>query len=207
MTRGRLARMDRPYTIADYVRLEEQSPIKHEYIRGEIRVMPGAIESGGDVHAMGGGTIEHARIAIAVATAIMRQLEGRRCAVFSSDARVRISASDVATYPDLVICCGSVEQDPDDRLAIANPTAVVEITSLSTERYDRGGKLDLYKLVPSLRDIVIVGHRERSIEVHHREVDSKWTVTNASTGEQVRVLSVDCALDVDAVYHDPFAAS
>ncbi len=52
----------------------------------------------------------------------------------------------------------------------------------------------------------IVSHRERSIEVHHRN-DGEWTIERAESGHRVRVESIDCALEVDAVYHDPLGAS
>lgn len=204
MSRGKLARMSH-FTIADYVRLEASTPIKHEYIRGEIRVMPG--QMGEPVHAMGGGTIAHARIAMAIGSMLRQQLRGRRCAVYSCDARVRVRAADSITYPDLSVCCGSVEPDEDDQFAIANPTVIIEITSPSTEAYNRGTKLDNYKLLPSVRDIVLVGHREHLIEVHHREEDGGWTVVNARAGERASISSIGCELDVDEAYEDPFASS
>jgi Uma2 family endonuclease len=206
MSRDTVAFMAWHYTIAEYVELEKRSSIKHEYINGEIRVM-GGVADDGEISAMGGGTIAHARLAVVIGSMLSRQLEGRRCAVFSSDARLRIEAEDAITYPDLVVCCGSVDAHPNDRLAIVNPVAIVEITSPSSDRYDRGAKLDRYKLIDTLRDIVIVAYREREIEVHHRNADGTWTVARGSVGERVNVNSINCVLDVDAVYHDPLAAS
>lgn len=207
MSRGTFARMAWHYTIADYVRLEERSNVKHEYIRGEIRVMGAGAEDDREIREMGGGTIEYARIGIAVAYLLTDQLRGRPCAVYSSDARVRVVASDLITYPDLVVCCGSVQQDVDDRCAIINPRVVVEVTSPSSESYNRSGKLDHYKLAPSILDVVIVSHRDRSIEVHHRTEEGEWTIERGGPGESVHVSSIGCVLDVDAVYHDPLAAS
>lgn len=206
MSRGTIARMAWQYTIEEYVRLEESSPIKHEYIKGEIRVMGGGIEIDGRV-VMGGGTIAHARISMKIGRLLGNQLEGRPCEAYSSDARLRVLAADLITYPDVVVGCGPVEQDVDDHCAMLNPTVVVEVTSPSSEDYDRGGKLDYYKLVPSVRDVVIVSHRERRIEVHHREDDGTWTLAQGKTGERVQLMSIQCVLDVDAVYHDARLAS
>lgn len=193
MRRDRLARMEWDYTIEDYVRLEEHSNLKHEYCDGSIR-------------AMGGGTLDHARITSTIIRLLGTQLEGRPCAVYSSDARVRVLATNVITYPDVSVACGAVEQDVDDRCAMMNPSVVVEVTSPSSERYDRGGKLEHYKRVPSVRDIVIVSHRERAIEVHHRGDDGAWSVVHVTTGVAL-VTSIACALEVEVVYHDPLAAS
>ncbi len=194
MSRGRLALMDWDYTIQDYVQIEEHSNLKHEYLDGQIR-------------AMGGGTLEHARIGAKVGRLLGNQLEGRPCEVYSSDARVRVKIAKLITYPDAVVGCGPVEQDLEDPCAMLNPTVVVEVTSPTSERYDRGGKLESYKRLPSLRDIVIVSHRERNIEIHHRDDDGTWTVTTGHAGERVQVISIKCVLDVDAVYHDARSAS
>jgi Uma2 family endonuclease len=194
MSRGTLALMAWEYTIQDYVQLEEESNLKHEYLDGEIR-------------AMGGGTIDHARIGSKIGRLLGNQLEGRPCEVYSSDARIRIAAANLITYPDVVIGCGTVELDVEDPFAMLNPSVVVEVTSPTSERYDRGGKLDCYKRTPSIRDIVLVSHRERGIEVHHRNDDGSWMVTHGTSGEQLSVASIQCVLDVDAVYHDARSAS
>lgn len=194
MTRATLALMDWQHSIADYVRLEDESSIKHEYLDGVIR-------------AMGGGTLDHARIASKIGYMLRSQLEGRPCEVYSSDARIRIVAANLITYPDVIVGCGPVEQDVEDHCAMLNPTVVVEVTSPSSDVYDRGRKLLCYQRVPSLREVVIVSHRERAIEVHRREDDGTWSVRRAIAGERIDLASIACSLDVDAVYHDARAAS
>ena len=73
-------------TYGQYLELERTSEIKHEYLRGEV-------------FAMAGGTPEHARLAANIIGALTAALRGRTCSVFTSDARVRIEATDRATYP------------------------------------------------------------------------------------------------------------
>lgn len=194
MTRATLALMDWQHSIADYVRLEDESSIKHEYLDGVIR-------------AMGGGTLDHARIASKIGYLLRSQLEGRPCEVYSSDARIRIVAANLITYPDVIVGCGPVEQDVEDHCAMLNPTVVVEVTSPSSDVYDRGRKLLCYQRVPSLREVMIVSHRERAIEVHRREDDGTWSLRRAVAGERIELASIVCTLDVDAVYHDARAAS
>ncbi|MFN0252365.1 MAG: Uma2 family endonuclease [Kofleriaceae bacterium] len=195
MSRGKLARMmDWEYTIQEYVRLEEHSNLKHEYLDGEIR-------------AMGGGSLDHARVGAKVARILGVQLDGQPCDVYSSDARIRVLAANLITYPDVIVGCGPVETDVDDPYAMLNPTVVAEVTSPSSERYDRGRKLAAYKRVQSIRDIVIVSHRDRAIEVHHRQEDGTWSVASANAGERAHVPSIRCVLEVDAVYHEARSAS
>ena len=192
-----MALMDgRPnYTIEEYVDLEEYSNLKHEYYDGQI-------------WAMGGGTIEHARLATAISRLLGNQLDGRPCAVYSSDARVRVVATGLDTYPDLSIGCGPIENDVEDRLAQTNPSVLIEVTSNTSEKYDRGAKFEHYKLISSLREYVIVSHRERAIDVFRRGDDGAWFLAaRGGPGERVTLTSIGCELDVDAVYRDPRAIS
>ena len=58
------------YTYAEYLALEEWSPVRHEYLEGEI-------------YAMAGGTPDHAALAGAV-IALIRPMLPAGCRVFTS---------------------------------------------------------------------------------------------------------------------------
>lgn len=183
------------YTIKEYVDLEEYSNIKHEYIEGQIR-------------AMSGGTIEHSRLASAIIGELGRQLSGRPCAVYTSDARVRVEGKAVITYPDISVGCGRLALDTEDRCAQLNPTVLIEVTSPSTERYDRGKKFAYYRQISALREYVIVAQDERLIEVFRRCDDDTWMQADRYfSGDRATLSSIGCELDVDAIYRDPRAAS
>jgi Uma2 family endonuclease len=177
------------YTYRDYLRLEADANVKHEFLAGEI-------------YAMAGGTPEHAAIAMNVGTALNLQLRGRPCRVFSSDLRVRVLATGLTTYPDVSVVCGQLERDPEDRNTAINPTLLVEVTSPSSEDYDRGAKLAHYQQIPALREIVVVSHRERRIEVHRRDDSGAWSDQALGPGEVAALASVSCELPVDEVYRD-----
>jgi Uma2 family endonuclease len=167
--------------------------VRHEYLDGAI-------------YAMAGGSPEHAAVAVNVSTLLNVGLRGRPCRVHSSDLRVRISDTGLETYPDVTVVCGRAEVDPEDPNAIHNPIVLVEVTSPSTEDYDRGEKVEHYKRIASLREIVIVSHRERLVEVLRREDGGAWSRHEARVGETVRLVSLGCELPVDEVYLDPLAA-
>lgn len=179
-------------TYAEYLAAERVSAEKHEYLRGEV-------------FAMAGGTIEHGRLAAAVAGELGVALRGRRCVPFSSDVRIRVLATDRSTYPDVSVVCGSLERAPDDSEAITNPTVLVEVLSDSTEADDRGEKFAHYRRIPSLREYVLVSQRAQRIEVFHRAAGGSWTLSEAGPGEALRLESVDVVLSVDSVYADPLA--
>ncbi|MSP62899.1 MAG: Uma2 family endonuclease [Myxococcales bacterium] len=179
-------------TYAEYLAAEDKSETKHEYLRGEV-------------FAMAGGTLEHSRLAVNMASELRNALGGRPCVVFNSDARVLIAATDRSTYPDLSVVCGKVETAQVDGNAITNPVVIVEVLSDPTEAEDRGEKFAHYRHLPSLRDYVLVSQRTARIEVYRRENDF-WAFTEAGPGGAVRLVSLDLSLAVDAVYRDPLAA-
>ncbi len=187
--------LHRQYTWREYLRLAEDSNIKLEYREGEI-------------FAMAGGTPEHAKLIARLTTAIGSQLGGRPCDLYSSDLRIRVAATGLATYPDLTLVCGSLEHDPDDRNTVLNPTLIVEVTSDSTETYDRGEKFDHYRRIPSLREVVFVSHRQALIEVFRRPIDDAevavtekaWERLAAGPAGTVALSTVPAALQVDRLY-------
>jgi Uma2 family endonuclease len=178
------------YSVAEYVRLEERANVKHEYLDGTV-------------WAMAGGTPEHAAIASAIIVALSNQLRGRRCRVYTSDARVRVVATGLDTYPDVTVVCGHAEFDVEDKNALTNPVVLFEITSSGTEAFDRGEKLEHYKRIASLREVVIVSHHERRIDIHRRTEADGWACTEARGN--VQLASIGVVIDVDEVYRDPLA--
>jgi Uma2 family endonuclease len=70
--------------------------------------------------------------------------------------------------------CGPRELDPDDANTVVNPTVLVEVLSPSTAEYDRGGKFETYKLIPTLRHYVLVSSDERKVEVWSRGASDEW---------------------------------
>lgn len=179
----------RRYTYHEYLVLERTANVKHEYLAGEI-------------HAMAGGTREHAALAANVLAALGPQLRGKRCQAHSSDLRVRILATGLATYPDVSVVCGHAEVDPEDAHTVVNPSVVVEVTSPSTEEYDRTEKLEHYQRIPALSAVVFVSHRERCIEVVARGEGGTWQRSEARAGKAATLPSLDATLDVDEVYRD-----
>ncbi len=189
----------KPYmSYADFVVFERQSETKHEWLDGVVY----------DLHVrdMAGGSISHARLAVAVSTALGLQLRGKRCAVFNSDLKIKVLATGLATYPDLSVVCGSVELDPDNDHAITNPKVIVEILSASTEAYDRGGKFAHYRRIPSLMEYVLLSQDEPRIEVYRRNATGTWELHEALAGQTAKLTSIECELSVDEIYADPLSA-
>ena len=179
------------YTYSDYLALEEGANVRHEFFDGEI-------------YAMAGGTPEHAAICANAIASLSAQLRDRGCRVHSSDLRVRVLETGLATYPDASVVCARAELDPANRNTITNPVLIVEVLSPGTAAYDRGEKLAHYKLIPALREVVLVAHDERLIEVWRRDDAGAWTRSEARAGS-IPLRSIDCAFELDEIYRDELA--
>lgn len=176
------------YTYGDYVALEMGSPTKHEFLDGEI-------------YAMAGGSEEHSALAAEVVRALGNAVEDRTCRVHTSDLRIYVEAAGLATFPDGAVVCGPLAQHGPSPIATAlNPQVLVEVTSDSSEEYDTGAKLEWYRTIPTLREYIIVSHRERRITIHQRGARDEWTARVAISGGRVPIGSLGADLVVDAIY-------
>lgn len=123
------------------------------------------------------------------------------CRVHTSDLRIYVEAVGLATFPDGAVVCGPLEQHEPSPVATAlNPTVLLEVTSDFSEEYDTGAKLEAYRTIATLRDYVVVSHRERRITVHQRTDAHTWTTRVAISGGRVEVASIGAMLDVDEIY-------
>jgi Uma2 family endonuclease len=182
------ARGPHRYTYADYVAVELDSPTKHEFLEGEI-------------YAMAGGSEEHSALAAEVLGVLRDSVRDGPCRVHTSDLRIYVEGVGLATFPDGSVVCGPLVQHPPSPNATAlNPTVLLEVTSDSSEEYDTHDKVEYYRTIPSLRDYVIVSHRERRITVHSRAAEGKWTTRVAIAGGRVAVEGVKTELSVDDIY-------
>lgn len=183
-----LARRIHRYTYADYVALELASSTKHEFLDGEI-------------YAVAGGTEEHSALAAEVLRVLGNAIGDRPCRAHTSDLRIYVEAMGLATFPDAAVICGPLEQHgPSPSATALNPSILVEVMSDSSEEYDTSTKLEAYRTIPSLREVVLVSHRERRITVHARAEDGAWTSRVAIAGGSVDVPSLGASLRVDGIY-------
>ncbi len=179
------------YTPEEYLSLERTAAYKSEYLAGEI-------------FAMAGASLRHNIIAANLVRLLGNAFQGRPCLAVASDMRVRVAASGLYTYPDVVAVCGKpkfadadVHQD-----TLLNPTVIFEILSPSTENYDRGKKFTHYQQIPTLTDYVLVTQDEPRVE-HFARQGSGWFMTTISTlDETLAIASIDSDLPLAAIYQN-----
>jgi Uma2 family endonuclease len=173
------------YTYEEYLALLEVSGVKLEYCDGEI-------------YAMAGGTPAHAELAASITRLLGNALLGR-CRVASSDLKVRIEQTDLSTFPDATVVCGERRVAAIDRNAVTNPSVLVEVTSNSTEDYDRGEKLNNYKQCPSVSAVLFVSHRRPQVTAVVRTA-SGWSQHEVRSGEEFQLQDPSLSFSVDELY-------
>jgi Uma2 family endonuclease len=125
------------------------------------------------------------------------QLRGRTCQPFAQDMRVKVRATGLYTYPDVLVACGA-EFEGDTLL---NPSVVIEVLSPTTEAYDRGDKFAHYRRLVSLTDYVLIAQDRMRIEHFQRQPDGNWLLRVAEAADEaIELTSINCRLDVSEVY-------
>jgi Uma2 family endonuclease len=174
----------RTMSVDEYLRFDERSPVRHEFVSGEL-------------YAMTGATVRHNRIVRNIGTRLSLVAGEGPCDVFMSDMRLAV-ADDVFYYPDVMVTCTPLaELDVIAR----HPCVVVEVTSPDSARIDRGEKLDAYRRVPALRAYVIVDHRRRRVERHWRDSETDgWRREEIVSEGRVAIPCLDVELTLDEIY-------
>lgn len=174
-------------TVEEYLRFEERSKIRHEYINGEV-------------FAMAGGKRNHSLIASNIGTQLAVQLRERDCEVHFGDLRVEAD-EDSYVYPDVTVVCGEVRLVPDIFDTLANPTVIVEVLSKSTEARDRGDKASAYRRLESLTDYVLVSQNRMSVEHYIRQSDGSWKIFEfTEPTDEIVFESINCRLSLTDIY-------
>lgn len=181
-------------SVADYLDGELRSPVRHEYIDGEV-------------FAMSGSSRRHNLIVGNLFTAARTGARGRGCQVFANDMKVFIAARNIFYYPDVSCCC-----DPLDRedYFLTRPCFVVEVLSPSTAAIDRREKRLNYATLDSLREYVLVNQDQRRVDVYRRGADGAWSAEKIEGHGTLQLNCVSLSLSLDDIYEDvelpPFVA-
>ncbi len=171
--------------VAEYLAGERESPVRHEYVEGEV-------------YAMAGASDRHNRIALNIASRLNNHMGDSPCEVFISDMKIKV-APEVFYYPDVVVTCDPAGGDAYFR---AEPRLIVEVISPSTERIDRHEKMMAYKSVQSLQEYVLVSQDEMRVEVYRRK-DTGWeTIALTGAEEQLQLASVELQMSPGEIYRN-----
>jgi Uma2 family endonuclease len=176
-------------SVEEYFDILQQSDIKLEYHAGEIVAMAGASPA-------------HNRISISLAFLLENCLRAGKCMVLSSDQLVKIEACQKYTFPDLVIVCEEpiLEKSRNGLDALENPDIIIEVSSDSTELYDRTNKFECYQTLQSLKEYVLVASKKKQVEVFRRLNENEWILHIYSEKDNLVKIG-NCEVLLDDIYN------
>lgn len=180
----------RRYTVEEYLKIDADSEIRHEYIDGQI------ID-------MAGGNDPHSLISFNVIGELRNRLRGKPCQGRESNLRVRYGRQVQYGYPDALIVCGQPQFDPigAGNTTLLNPRVLFEVLSDATEAYDRGRKFERYREIDSFQEYVLLAQDRPSVEVYRRQEGGLWAFQpHHGLEASAAILSVGIELPLSELY-------
>lgn len=177
----------RRYSVEEYLALEMSTETRHEFLSGEI-------------FAMGGASFAHSLIKSNIAAELSSKLKAGPCKVTATDLRVKVSATDLYTYPDVTVVHRTPQLEPPGD-TLLNPQVIIEVLSDSTEAYDRGKKFSHYQQLASLTDYVLVSQDKVNVEAFARQIDGGWLYrAETRLHASLPIVSLHCELPLAEIY-------
>lgn len=129
----------------------------------------------GLIYMMAGGTELHARIAANVMFYLGPRLRGSSCRPYGSDLATRTGERSIR-FPDVSVYCGDPANSGDNRRQlVGDPQIVFEVLSPSTAAHDQKTKLEEYRSLPGIREIVMIDPEREAIRLVGRTPTGGWT--------------------------------
>ncbi|MGI0482441.1 Uma2 family endonuclease [Geminocystis sp. CENA526] len=151
------------HTIAEYLEIDDQSEIRHEYIEAEIIPMTG-------------GTTNHNEIITNLCLLLKPPIRKQTGKVYTENVRLFISEFSIFTYPDVMIMAGEPIYYGENKTTVTNPKALIEVLSNSTRDYDLGRKFEYYRSLESLQEYVLIEPEKTLIMIYRRSNNKHWTL-------------------------------
>jgi Uma2 family endonuclease len=175
-------------SIEKYLEMENASPEKHEYYKGEV-------------FAMSGAKVVHVKICDNILSSLKIKLKGKSCQPFGSDLRIHVEANTLFTYPDISITCGDIITLNNDDYNVLNPSVLIEVLSSSTKNYDRGEKFKLYRDIPTLKEYILVDSETVNIEVFRLNANNHWELEEYNKdNESFEIQTINASLLLSEIY-------
>ena len=171
----------------EYLALEAESPVKHEYFDG-------------DVFAMAGATDAHVTITENLFAELRSHLRGSGCRVFISDMKARIESRNCFFYPNILVTCDPRDTEIDTYKCF--PKLIIEVLSKSTESFDRGKKFHDYLTLDSLEEYVLIDSRVRRVEIFRRQPGELWLFQSHDDTAEFCLESIDFTGTFEILYED-----
>ncbi|MCC5897213.1 MAG: Uma2 family endonuclease [Phormidium sp. BM_Day4_Bin.17] len=178
------------YTAAEYLELEENASVRHEYRNGEIVEMTGE-------------TPNHNELIRALTVLLSLALAGKPYRLFLADQRLWLPQANLYTYPDIMVLPTPIELQEGRKDTVINPVFIAEVLSDSTRNYDLSEKFAAYRTIPTFREYLLIDQSKLYVEQHLKQSSNQWLMTEYKDLEQpVTLGSVGVELSLKELYQN-----
>jgi Uma2 family endonuclease len=195
------AKQRRYMTVAEYLRFEERSKYKHEYMDGEVFRLHS--DSPRDAQ-LAGNRVSHVFIVSNICFYLRLALRDKKkdCLVGATEMRVLLR-DDHYAYPDVFAVCGDLSLVPNVFDTLTNPVVLFEVLSKSTELRDRGDKAHDYRKMPSVTDYVLITQDKMRVEQQARQSEGGWKIVIYDDADDtINFDSLECAIKLKDIYEN-----
>ncbi|HLP87180.1 MAG TPA: Uma2 family endonuclease [Nostocaceae cyanobacterium] len=178
----------RHYTPEEYLELEEKAEYKSEYRDGEIVQMTG-------------GTLNHNKICLILASALHYALRKKKYDVCMSDVRLWIPRYRQYTYPDVMVIQGEPLYTGTNKTTVMNPLLIAEVLSKSTSNYDQGDKFLYYRSIPEFKEYILINQYQYHVMQYVKTDDGKWILTELEAESDIlKLQTIDFEITLSELY-------
>ena len=181
----------KPMSVEEYLRSEETSPHKREYVGGYVYPLHGT-------RGQAGTSRGHVRITLNIVQALDAVALQMGCLTYASDMKLRVATLDNFYYPDVMVVCSQNNGDLGVTFETA-PCLLVEVLSKSTARTDRLAKQVAYTALPSLQTYLIMEQTKRKVYVYQRTGEG-WRSSELAGQGGIDLPCLGTALTLDQIY-------
>ncbi len=171
----------------EYLETEKSSLIKHEYIQGQIYVMPGASDA-------------HVTITANLITLLRNHIRGTGCRVYVADMKAHIESLNIFYYPDIMVTCD--QRDTNFEYFKRYPSLMIEVLPPSTEALDRGDKFSDYQELETLQEYVLISQNRQRIDCFRRNAEGRWELYSYRANQKLELASLNFSCSLTDIYED-----
>ncbi len=172
-------------TFEQFLEFESHSQERHEFVDGNLFVMPG-------------GTDRHNHVMSELHALIRQAVRHAGYRAYITDMLLQTPGG-AAYYPDVFV---TPIADHDSARVKHSPIVIFEVLSKSTETFDRGEKWQTYQTIPSLEQYVLLSQDEPIAEVFSRLDDGSWRYKKLGSSGALKFSSFQFELALEELYRD-----
>ncbi len=162
------------YSLEEYIKIDEEGTVRHEYYNGKLFEMPGA-------------SILHNNICLQLHFTLRSLLKLKGYQVNVESVKVKIENEEIYLYPDVLVT-GEKLQTTNDYV-VYQPILLAEVLSDSTRKYDSTDKFILYQKISSLRYYMLIEPEKHVVIFYEKDDAFEWSAKTYTELTEVISLS------------------